>query len=389
MNVIVKKILAAASVIFLGFSAVPLSAEESVDIHGFVSQGYIQSDANNFLTDSDKGSFEFNEMGLNFTYSAGNSVFIGAQLSARDLGDVGNDKVGVSWAFGDYKWRNWLGFRAGIMKSEAGLYATGRDIDTLRTCIILPQSIYDEWARDSSQGTKGAKVYGKIDTGSAGILEYGLQMSDVAIPLDSGIAVNIEKNFGGANLTRAHVDTLYLANFKWYTPIDGLLLAYWGYVTNGTEMEMNDGAFVYKNKDAKKSIFSIQYAKDNLTLTTEGSYASSRAHLFMDLGGGTIVHAINDDRTQSTNYYVSAGYRFTDWFEAGLYYSNSEKAYNGTGPGNELKDICVSTRFDITDNMIFKLESHFMDGLFGVDPGDDGKTDDKWMLYAAKVAYTF
>jgi hypothetical protein len=375
--------------ICLGLAAAPLSADEGLEIHGFASQGFLKSNANNFLSESDGGSFQFNEMGLNFTYDAGNSVLMGAQLSARDLGDVGNDKVSVAWAFGDYKWRDWLSFRAGIMKSEAGLYSTGRDIDSLRTCIILPQAIYDEWSRDSAQGTKGVKIYGKVQAGAAGILEYGLQAADVQIPLDSGIAVNIEKNFGGADLNYADLDTLYSAMIKWYTPLDGLLLSYWGYYTNETDMRLNNSALVYKNSDAKKSIFSIQYAANNLTLTAEGSYATSRGDLFMTVAPGVVVHAIDDDRVQSTNYYVSAGYRFTDWFEASLYYSNSEKSYNGTGPGNELKDICVSTRFDITDNMIFKLETHVMDGLYGVDAGDDGTLDDSWMLYAAKVSYTF
>lgn len=90
-----------------------------------------------------------------------------------------------------------------------------------------------------------------------------------------------------------------------------------------------------------------------------------------------------------TSYYFSAAYRFTEWFEAGSYYSFGTADDDGSGDANELTDITLSTRFDITDNMVFKLEAHSMDGLFGAQPGDDGSTDDKWMLYAAKVSYTF
>ena len=38
----------------------------SVDVHGFVSQGFIRSTANNYLADSRNGSFEMTEVGLNF-----------------------------------------------------------------------------------------------------------------------------------------------------------------------------------------------------------------------------------------------------------------------------------------------------------------------------------
>jgi hypothetical protein len=136
-------------------TAGPVSAEQGVAIHGFVSQGYMKSSDNNFQTDTDNGSFEFNEMGLNFVYDTGENVKVGAQLFARDLGEIGNDTVGVSWAFGDYKWRDWLGVRAGIMKLSTGLYSETRDVDSLRTSILLPQSVYNEWFRDVGQGAKG------------------------------------------------------------------------------------------------------------------------------------------------------------------------------------------------------------------------------------------
>ena len=43
-------------------------AQESTQIHGFVSQGFIKSTDNNYLGQSERGSFEFTEVGINFTY---------------------------------------------------------------------------------------------------------------------------------------------------------------------------------------------------------------------------------------------------------------------------------------------------------------------------------
>lgn len=359
----------------------------NVDVHGFVSQGYLRSSDNNFLNDSNKGSFEFNEMGINFGYDTGSDVTVGAQFFARDLGDIGNDKVSVAWAFGDYKWKRWMGFRAGIIKFVLGLYNPTRDIDSLRTTIILPQSVYNEWYRDVSQGIKGVQIYGQLTMGNAGLLDYGIQVADAQVPLDSGTAkFFLSRNRSVITLDAIDIDTGYGGNLNWYTPLDGLLLGVSGYITHA-KYTINNSTMVIDNPDFRESVLSVEYTLNRLTLASECMYTTSRNNIY--LLSNPSMKFVDDKRIQNTNYYFSGAYRFTDWFEGGLYYSKSEAFYNETGPANELKDICLSTRFDITPNMVFKLETHFMDGLFGVDPGNDGTMADKWNLYAAKVSYTF
>ncbi|HAO21106.1 MAG TPA: hypothetical protein DCQ37_11925, partial [Desulfobacteraceae bacterium] len=86
---------------------------EGIDIHGFISQGYLYSNKNNYLGESEKGSFQFNELGINFSKDMTENLRIGMQFFSRDLGETGNNAVEVDWAFGDYHWHDWLGFRAG------------------------------------------------------------------------------------------------------------------------------------------------------------------------------------------------------------------------------------------------------------------------------------
>jgi hypothetical protein len=54
------------------------------------------------------------------------------------------------------------------------------------------------------------------------------------------------------------------------------------------------------------------------------------------------------------------------------------------------KYFTLSLRFDINDYWIFKLEGHLMDGLADVtyNPADPDPDPD-WMLFAAKVSYSF
>ena len=68
----------------------PEYQEPLVDVHAFVSQGFIKSTGNEFLAKSKRGSFEFTEVGVNLTRSVGENLRVGVQLFTRDLGPIGN-----------------------------------------------------------------------------------------------------------------------------------------------------------------------------------------------------------------------------------------------------------------------------------------------------------
>jgi hypothetical protein len=156
-----------------------------VNINGFLSQGYLQSNGNNFLADTKSGTAEFNEMGLTITANPTDKLRLGTQFLSRDMGKVGNNEVIVDWAFADYHAWDFLGFRAGKIKMPIGLYNQGRDSDMLRTMIFLPQSIYDEGKRDLLEAFSGGSIYGNIPLGKAGDLEYQAFYGEVQFYSDS------------------------------------------------------------------------------------------------------------------------------------------------------------------------------------------------------------
>ena len=109
----IKKITAMALIFFsieilANHSA---KAQDPVQIHGFLSQGYLKSSANNYLADTEDGTFQFNEFGINFTTDLADGLHMGMQLFARDLGSLGNDDVIIDWAYADYFYKSWLGIR--------------------------------------------------------------------------------------------------------------------------------------------------------------------------------------------------------------------------------------------------------------------------------------
>ena len=62
--------------------------DENFQIHGFLSQGYINTTSNNFFGDSEDGSFEFRELGVNASYRFNPQFMASAQLLSRTAGEM-------------------------------------------------------------------------------------------------------------------------------------------------------------------------------------------------------------------------------------------------------------------------------------------------------------
>src|SRR6202171_2725980 len=188
-----------------------------LQVHGFISQGFLLTTANDYLAHSSHGSFEFTEVGLNFTLPATDRLTLGLQIFSHDLGPIGDYRATLDWYSIDYHWKDWLGIRAGRVKLPFGLYNDSSDIDSARTAVLLPQSIYPAQNRDFLLAQTGVEVYGYRGLGSAGGLDYrlygGTIFLDVRPQPGSPVAVvdlNVPFVAGGRVL--------------WGPPIEGLRL---------------------------------------------------------------------------------------------------------------------------------------------------------------------
>ena len=94
------------------------------------------------------------------------------QLFAQDLGPTGNYNAKMDWFYLDYRWQDWLGFRAGRVKIPFGLYNEINDIDSARVPVLLPQSVYPSENRNYLLAQTGAELYGYLSCASAGALDY-------------------------------------------------------------------------------------------------------------------------------------------------------------------------------------------------------------------------
>jgi len=351
--------------------------ERGVDIHGFVSQGFIKSTNNDYLAESERGSFDFTEVGINFTSALSDRLRIGLQLFAHDLGPLGNYKPQFDWFFLDYRFLDELGIRVGRTKLPFGLYNETNDIDAARVPILLPQSVYPVQNRDFLLAQTGAELYGLLPIGTAGELEYRLYGGTIFLDVSDNEDV---RSF--------EVPYLFGGRLMWMTPLDGLQAG--GSVQSlrlDVELELEpeqiqqlealnavppgfDGT-VTAEVPALLWVASVEYSAHELLLAAEYSRWRSEVE-------STLPILYPEEKTVSERYYVMASYRVAPWFTPGVYYSVLYPNVDERG-GRAMKqhDLALSFRYDLNEHWLFKVEGHYMHGTAGLrrDLNDDAQLD--------------
>ena len=358
----------------LGFLVATAQATSmtDVDVHGFISHGFLYSDEYNYLAhNSIDGTFEFNEVGINFGKKLSDHLRVGLQLFSRDLGDISNNKVTLDWAYGDYRWRDWLGIRAGKIKLPDGLYGDIRDMDMLYTPIIMPQGIYGSLLRETFNAVSGGGLYGLIPLGVLGELDYQVVAGAISADSESGQAKftnNIALGLGTQSDENDY-DTTYGGAIRWNTPLEGLLLNY--SISSGSasstllvdqSIPTLGGTTVVADTDFFGQTVSLEYTWDRLVISGEYNWMEREVESIL----------LNSDTTLVC-YYLGVSYKFTDLFTLGAYYtevypdkddkSGDKRVARGAADhGAWQKDLAMTLRFDLNDYWVFKIEGHMVDG---------------------------
>jgi hypothetical protein len=119
----------------------PMSAiGRTVEIHGFGSWIYGNSDGNSYLAAEKGGSYGNAEFSLNLTANPMPNLRILAQLFSDMEGGVTDN--GIDYAFAEWRFSDALRLRAGLVQQPFGLYTEIFDVGTLRPFLLLPQSLY-------------------------------------------------------------------------------------------------------------------------------------------------------------------------------------------------------------------------------------------------------
>lgn len=354
-----------------------------IDIHGFVSQGYLKSDNNDFyFAETEDGTFQFNEVGLNFSSNLTDQLRVGIQFLSRDLGELGNNEIEIDWAYADYRFRNWLGIRAGKIKKPYGLYSRSRDIDAARVGIFLPTGIYDDVMREHYLSTQGVGIYGNLPGGLSYETQYGTVQADPG----GGMAKNLEWLLN-TEVSETDTDESLIGHLAWDTPLQGLIVSATVFKLPDMKLKSAMGELLFEGLD---SVVSAEYSFEKFTIAAEYKYWPFKLTLNDNV---TLIDQTID------SWHVIASYQFVDWFTLGAYYSESYmdrndragdklEAAGGRRAAGWKKDAALTTKFDINDYWVFKLEGHLINGLIQV-TSPLNEADENWFLFAAKTTFSF
>ena len=370
-----------------------------VDIHGFVSQGYLKTNKNDYLGETQSGTFDFNEAAVNLQSQLTSDLRVGVQLFARDLDGIGQDRVAIDWAYADYHYRDELGIRFGQVKVARGLYNEYFDLDLANPTVLLPQSVYDERLRDFLTSTEGASVYGTLGSHQAGSLDYEVFCGTRSLDSNGSVAGFFRNAFynkaAGQDYTSNSVTLrrMYGGSLTWNTPVRGLrangsVLAFdhlegSGTLTGYAPVPLPVTLDVSKGKNM---VVGAEYTNNRLRLASELTIWNLNYNYLSTIGV-----------SRWAGWYVQAAYQLTPKWEVaatyGEFYNDrldrDGEHFSDPRQGFQ-KDTSLCLRYDPMSWMSIKAEGHYIRGwtqMFGQDNpnGFDGDT----IMLALKATVSF
>lgn len=361
---------------------------DDIEIHGFVSQGYIKTIRNNYLVagSSDTGSFDMTEVGLNVTKTITDRMRVGVQLFGGGFVGSGKYSAKTDWFYLDYRWRDWLGVRAGRVKLPFGLYNEINDIDSARVPILLPQSTYPVSNRNFLLAQTGFELYGYRASESLGALEYRLY--------GGTIQLDIPSTPGSPSVIR-NISAPYVVGGRlmWEAPLEGLRLGGSVQVLRldaDLQSASDPTAVASVRVPALLWIGSLEYTAGHWLFAAEYSQWGSETTSSNAAVTRPRPHIVSE------RFYALLAYHALTWLHLGSYFSvNYGNIENRGQPRQNYQyDLAGTLRFDLTENWLLKLEGHWVQGTLGLSPAlNDNRpiTDlsSRWAVFLLKTTAYF
>lgn len=367
---------------------------QSVQIHGFLSQGFVHTSDNNFFGKSDDSiSTNYRELGINGSWRVIPQLQLFMQVVYRDAGSTDDQDVRIDYGIADYSFysteSSLLGLKGGRVPIPLGIYEA-RDVLSNRSSILLPQSIYFDRNRNAALSADGGYFYGEHRT------EFGDFFFNIGgvVPRtdDPDIKFALTGNLPGKFTGKA----------SWV----GRIAYEWQGGRVRTSITYADVHSKYKSKNPvfqpgtvqfNPLIFSVQYNGEDWSLTGEYELARRR---FNDFG------ILPDSDTTGVGYYVQGTYQFTSWAEGLVRYDNLISDNNdkdGTkfsaSTGGRLpahsrfaRDWTIGLRFTLIPNLLFSAEYHHVNGtawLASIENKDPAKKRKRWNMFLWMISYNF
>ncbi len=365
---------------------------EDFQIHGFLTQGYVKTTANSFFGDSQNGSFDFRELGVNASYRYNPHLMASAQLLSRTAGNMYDGSLSLDYGQLDFTPYSTeygrFGAIIGRFKNPGGFFNDTRDVASTRPSIFVPQVIYWDRVRNMVLSNDGAMLYADLHQDLHSIY---LHFFAGKTPIDE----NVEKSYLPAqydpNLEQRGLTKGGRLLYEWD---GGLLRLALSGATLNLDGEMA-GGFLSGSIDINFWIASIQYNRGPWSFTLEYMNEPIEYDGFMglmDVGDTTI-----------DGYYLQGNYRLSaDWevlmrYEEGHYDKHDQDGSHVNIPGipaynHYARMLTIGLLWEPTENLMLRAEFSQVDGtifLSNLDNPNPLETQRNWNMFAFLISYSF
>jgi hypothetical protein len=370
----------------------------NIQIHGYATQGFLYSSANNiFTTNSSNGSPAWTEAVVNVTAQPEPKLRVGVQARYFMLGNLGN-AITLDWASADYKVNDKFGVRFGKVKTPIGLFNEIQDIDPGFIWVFLPQSVYPLESRNSLLTHEGGVVYGTLKLGSTlGKLEYRGFGGDRMLAGNDGYFLYMMEE--GLDLPNGISGVTFGGALRWKTPIPGLMIgasdekdekwsapAASSYSVQGVSIPLT-GTFTINPLNNYN--FFGQYEKNKIMLAAEYNRLPATVPIILSSSVTGSIPSV--DKTDQRNWYAMVSYKVSKKLTAGVYDSQQFDHQSSLGPSRYQKDWATTVRYDFNSFLYAKAEEHFVEGTsLNIDPlMNPNGTTTNFKLTALKICVSF
>ncbi len=367
---------------------------KSVQIHGFLSQGFLHSSDNDFFGHSDDNiSVDFRELGLNASWRVVPQLQLALQVVWRNAGQTDNSDLRIDYGIVDYSFfsseSTLLGIKAGRVPTPIGLYNDTRDVASTRPSILLPQSIYFDRNRNVALSADGGYLYGERRT------DYGDFFFTIGVGLPrTDEDPSFKHSIVGVNSGKINGDTSWATrlNYEWKNGLIKLSVSYAELNADydaGSSSKLSPGSVSFN-----PLIFSAQYNAENWSLTAE--YAQ-RKFLLTNFG------VLPNTKVTGESFYIQGTYKFTSYLEGLVRYDQlsvdkndkkGKKFQARTGRDNYsrfAKDWTFGIRLSVMPSLLISAEYHRINGTGWLSSLENkqSKQTQYWDLYTLLVSYDF
>ena len=370
------------------------SGAKAWQFHGFLTQGFVKTDNNRFFGPSDKGSFEFTEIGLNASTRPVADLLLSAQILSRRAGAMYNGSPAIDFAVVRWDFLNTEGYRAGVslgrIKNPIGLYNTTRDVAQTRPSTFLPQSIYFDKVRNLEHSSDGIMLH--LDRfGSDYLLSFDTAIGRLLLD-DNVEAAYLGRDWRG-NLETDQASKLAQLRFSTLDEQWRLALSY----ADG-HMRFEPGAtdpLTAGKSNFRFMVGSVQFNQGAWSLTAE--YALEPIE---QQGYGPLL----DNRNDAESYYLQIQHylnnavtlhaRYEEAFVDRSDHSGGRSAARTGKPAYAFytKSLTLGARWDITSSLMLSADYSFNKGTYllsSQDNPDPSRLRKNWDMFAILLSYRF